>query len=446
MKKKVGLFTLLAFLLSTCGMPVTPEPVTEAQRTQTPSPIITLVPSVRSTSTIEDPRLVSGGFPFCQASPQKAHLGSSVNLSAFRLPPNHPIFVIIYYSDSDKSFQLPSSIMTDENGYVNFDIRVPADLPTETWNSIQLIPEGPLEGAFCRIWPWTESSLATYSAWQTEARAPTLTPPPEQAAITATQQVLHDKLDKYCIYRNQARGFRFSPNGLWVEVFCSSGTIEIVRVDETKKWEVSSDTLISYGAEYFGGVNHWSNDGAYAYIGFNPHTDGYWEPFHQGIVLYRLNLETGQIGEVLPLVRSNWRYYSFAFSPNDRRLAYIVTDQSPVILNIRDMQSGDEQSFEFDPKYNTGGEFVWSPDSQKLVFSVSRYLGGDGFVTSIFLWNKDTSKITELTTDYQGELRVTEWIDETKITLDAVVLEQGQLKTRKYELDLTSNKLTELNP
>lgn len=446
MEKKAGLFVFLVFLLSTCGAPFAKKPVTGVQRTQTSNPIITLTTSVRPTSTIDELQQASGGFPFCQVAPREAFLGSSVNISAFRLPRNHPISIIIY--DDNRIIKLPDTALTDGNGYVNVDIVLPMNLSTNDWKRIALIPEGPLPQteASCGIRPWTESSRATYSAWQTTVSAPTMTPPPEQAAVTATQQALHEKLDKYCINRNKARGFRFSPNGLWVEVFCSSGTIEIVRVDETKKWEVSSDTLISYGAEYFGGVNHWSNDGAYAYIDFDPHTDGYWEPFHQGIVLYRLNLETGQIGEVLPLVRSNWRFYSFAFSPNDRRLAYIVTDRSPVVLNIRDMQTGDEEAFEFDPRYNTGGGFAWSQDSQKLVFSISRYLGNDDFITSIFLWDKDTSKITELITDYQGELRVNEWINETKIALDAVILDQGQLKTRKYELDLTNNKLTELNP
>src|SRR6185369_6221521 len=134
---------------------------------------------VKPTSTIEDPRLSFSGSPFCQVAPQKARLGSLVNISAFRLPSNYKISVFIYY-DSNASVQLSSNIMTDENGYVNFDIRIPTVLPTETWSSIELIPEGPLTGAFCRIWPWTESSLATYTAWQATVFAPTQTPPPEQ--------------------------------------------------------------------------------------------------------------------------------------------------------------------------------------------------------------------------------------------------------------------------
>ena len=446
MEKKAGLFVFLVFLLSTCGAPFATKPVTGVQRTQTSNPIITLTTSVRPTSTIDELQQASGGFPFCQVAPREAFLGSSVNISAFRLPRNHPISIIIY--DDNRIIKLPDTALTDGNGYVNVDIVLPMNLSTNDWKRIALIPEGPLPQteASCGIRPWTESSLATYSAWQTTVSAPTMTPPPEQAAVTATQQALHDKLDKYCIYHSQARGFQLSPNGQWVAVYCSPDTIEIVHINETKNWEVSADTLINPGGDYFIGVNHWSNDGTYVYIDFDPHTDGYWEPFHQGIVLYRLALETGSINEVLPLDKSNWNFYSFAFSPNDRRLAYIVTDKSPAILNIRDIQTGVEQSFKFDPKYNTGGGFVWSPDSQKLVFSVGLYLGNDEFVTSIFLWDKDTSEVTELIKDHQSEMRPIEWVDETRIVLEAVFIEKGQVKTQNYKFDLANNQLSEINP
>jgi len=195
---------------------------------------------------------------------------------------------------------------------------------------------------------------------------PTLTLKPTissiQLTMTATQQTFQESMGKYCS-DGSAQDIRFSPNGQWVEVICRFDTIKIVDIGETKVWDMSSSGLVDPYTDHFINVSHWSNDGTYVYVVADPHTDGYWEAFHQGIVLFRLTLETGQVSEILPLVRSNWRFYSFAFSPNDRRLAYVVTDKSPVKLNILDMQTGDEDSFEFDPKYNTGGGFLWAPDS-----------------------------------------------------------------------------------
>ena len=445
MKRITGIFTVLLFLFSACGMPVvtvTASATQEVQRTQTLNPIITLTPSQRPTSTLDkynqEAKDQYGSFRFCQVSPEWARFGSTTNVSVFGMPANDSVTIYIY--DHQES---AITATTDNNGYVNADLTIPLNANPDV---NMVIVDGTRSTTDCFVWLWSEEYLPTYYAGLTKTATPTLSQ--EQIAVTATQQILHEKLDKYCIHYNQAQGFRFSPNGQWVEVFCSRDTIEIVSMDETRKWEVSSDTLINPYTEYFGGVNHWSNDGAYAYISFDPHTDGYWEPFHHGIVLYRLDLQTGQISEVLPLGKSDWVFYAFAFSPNDRRLAYIVTDKSPVILNIRDLPTGDEQSFEFDLKYNTGGGFVWSPDSQKLVFSITQFDTStyEYIATSIFLWDKDTSKVTELINDHQSRLQAIEWVEETKIILEAVILDPEQIKTQDYELDLTNNKLTEINP
>ena len=441
MKDKVDLLVFLFFLLSGCGTTIATESVTQIQLTQTPSPMITQAPSMRPTSTLneynQEGKDQYGEFRFCQVAPEWAHFGSTTNVSVFGMPANDKVSIYIY---SHK--ESATTAMTDSNGYVNADVIIPTNARPDV---NMVIVEATSTSVTCLVWLWSEEYLPTYYAGLTKTVPPTLSP--GQIAITATPLALHSKLDTYCAH-NGAQGFRSSPNGQWMEVFCSQDTIEIVRMDETRKWEVSSDTLINPYTEYFGGVNHWSNDGAYAYIDFDPHTDGYWEPYHQGIVLYRLNLETGQISEELPLGKSDWIFYSLAFSPNDRRLAYIVTDKSPVILNVRDIQTGDEQSFEFDPKYNTGGGFVWSPDSQRLVFSITQFdtTTYEYIATSIILWDKDTSKITELVKDHQSRLQATEWINETKIILQAEIFTPTRIETQNYELDLTNNTLTELNP
>lgn len=276
--------------------------------------------------------------------------------------------------------------------------------------------------------------------------SPTSTPKPaflpDQLTLTATQQTLQDRLGKYCRHGSASR-VQLSPNGRWVEVNCELDVIKIVSIDESKVWDVSSKELIDPYTDHFVYLSHWSNDGTYVYVFVDPHTDGYWEPFHQGIVLYRLTLEIGQISEVLPLGKSDWIFYSFSFSPNDRRLAYIVTDKSPVILIIRDMQTGDEQLFEFDPKYNTGGGFIWSPDSQKLVFSVTQFdtSVSEGVATSIVLWDRDKSEPTILIKDHKEILVPFEWIDETRL-----VLQVSYESDKRFELDLKSGELIQASP
>lgn len=273
---------------------------------------------------------------------------------------------------------------------------------------------------------------------------PTLIPTKTLEPYFATQQVLHNKLDKYCERGNSNR-IAFSPNGQWAGLECDYGSVKIVRMDETKEWRLPYESMFGpySSAALFIEIPHWSRDGAYVYVGANPHTDGYWEPFHSVSVLYRFNLETGQINNILSTGKDDNVYYSFTFSSDDTILAYIVTDQSPVILNLRDMQSGDEQSFEFDHKYNTGGSFVWSPDSQKLVFSITQFdLNTYEYAaTSIVLWDKEQSDTTVLIKDHKEILVPIEWIDETKIVLQVLYKDDT-----KFEFNLISGELKPISP
>jgi dipeptidyl aminopeptidase/acylaminoacyl peptidase len=285
----------------------------------------------------------------------------------------------------------------------------------------------------------TPSPVLTF----TSSQEPTLSP---QIRETATQQALQEKLEPYCA-SGRAMAFQFSPDGEWVEIVCSYDTLAIVHVDEGTKWDISSDTLINPFTEYFVSISHWSSDGLYAYTSPDPHTDGYWEPFHQGVALFRLNLETGEISEILPLGKDDWIFYSYAFSPDDNTLVYIVTDKSPITLNVRDLQTGAEQSFHFAAKYNTGGAFVWSPGGEKLVFSVTQYDTSTAqyIATSIVLWDRQKAEITELIKDHPSRMDAVEWRDEAKVILQAEIYESEGGVSRKYEFDLTTQTLTEVD-
>lgn len=260
----------------------------------------------------------------------------------------------------------------------------------------------------------------------------------------ATQQALHNKLDKYCERGNSNR-IAFSPNGQWAGLECNYGSIKIVRMDETKEWELPYESMFGpySSAALFIEIPHWSRDGAYIYVGANPHTDGYWEPFHSVSVLYRFNLETAQITDILFAGKDDNIYYSFAFSPDDTILAYIETDQSPVILNLYDLQTGAEQSFEFDFKYNTGGAFVWSPDSQKLAFSITQFDTNiyKYVATSIILWDKEKPDTATLIKDYEEVLVPIEWINETRIMLQVLYEHET-----KFEFDLVGGELKQIGP
>lgn len=430
MRKKAGFFIFLLLLLTACGTGVVTEPA--AQAPETPAAVMTLLPTL----TVQPQPPVQ--TPFCQGEPEYIELGSSTTITVFALPASQSLAV---YLDS----KFITTGLTNPDGYANIDIVIPAD-ETVGSHQVSIYALGTPIIVTCQIEFWSDLIPSpTFYPASTLTPNPTLSP--SQLTMTATQQTLQERMGKHC-WGGSAWNTRLSPNGQWVEVFCDWDVMKIVKVDESKVWDVSSGGLVDRYTDHFVSVSHWSNDGTYVYVQVNPHTDGYWEPFHQGIVVYRLTLETGEVSEVLPPVRGNWRYYSFAFSPNDRRLAYIVTDQSPVILKIRDMQTGIEQSLEFDLKYNTGGGFIWSPDAQKLVFSVTQFdtTNYQYIATSIILWDKETDQLTELIKDHKSQMRAIEWIDETKIRLEAIVSDTESITTQNYEFDLATSTLIQINP
>lgn len=432
MKRKAGVFFFVLFLFSACGAPVATKPAAQVQYTQTPRQAVARTPRVRPTSTLDPDNQQAqdqyGQSRFCQVWPDAAELGSVINVSAFGMPAND--LVSIYLADHQESANV---FRTDNNGYVNGDITVPLNAELDL-NMVMVDGTGAL--TYCLVWLWSEEYLPTYYAGLTKTLTPT--PSTQQIAITATQRALHDQFDKHCKF--QAWAFRFSPDGQWVEVICKSDSIVVARVDGAKEWSLSSDSLIGPYTDHFVYVSHWSSDGAYVYVSVNPHTDGYWEPLHQATDLFRLDLKSGQVSEVL-----KGKYYSFAFSPNDRRLAYMETDHSPATLIIRDMQTGTEESFPFDSKYNTGGRFVWSDDSQKVVFSITQYDEKihEFVATSIVIWDKERSGTAIVLKDYQSKkiLIPVAWIDETRIALQ--ILYQDD---QTYELDLISGELKQTSP
>jgi hypothetical protein len=149
-------------------------------------------------------------------------------------------------------------------------------------------------------------------------------------------------------------------------------------------------------------------------------------------------LESGQISHILKN-----QYYSYSFSPNDRRLAYIVTDQSPVIQNIRDQQTGAEQAFEFDSKYNTGGRFLWAPDSQSVVFSITQYDENlhEYIATSIVLCEPKRPACTTLLTEHKEVLVPVEWVNDSIILLQALYEDEV-----KFELNRVTGELKQVGP
>lgn len=210
---------------------------------------------------------------------------------------------------------------------------------------------------------------------------PSLTPDQTQIAFdqtsVAAQSAMQTEIAQFPrICKDNYYSPGHSPNGLWRVELCSSesgeGLIMTLSSRETNVlWKLTySDYIPTYDIVPDGGmlVAHWSNDGRYAYFYSFLASDGgdcFLRATDGGIGLYRLDLQTGNTTTILPL-HNNFGWYSFSFSPTDRRLVYGAYSRD---LKVLDITTG--QLIDIIPINNFGeaGGYLWSPDGLEFVYS-----------------------------------------------------------------------------
>lgn len=155
-------------------------------------------------------------------------------------------------------------------------------------------------------------------------------------------------------------GAEISPNSQQI-IITNGNTIDLFNINGEKIGNYSFyelyGYLIGFGDGYASGV-HWSIDGKYLYIA-TYFGDGGPEPyFGYRSSLARVNLENG-----------TWKDTGISgvisFSPNEKYIAYSANKSE---IRIRDLQSGEEKVYFATDYFLYFGNFVWSPDNQKVIF------------------------------------------------------------------------------
>jgi Tol biopolymer transport system component len=211
--------------------------------------------------------------------------------------------------------------------------------------------------------------------------------PQQLLAAEATQTVFQTEVAKFprlCpndIPYFSERTKSFSPDGLWLGQPClSSEYKDFVLTFSNKKsqviWNMFYHDYIPDVDFADGGMRvvHWSNDSRYAY--FKTSLGGsvgecFYEGYDTGVGLFRVDLQTGQTKEILPLFNENSVWYGFSFSPTDRWLVYGIRTLDLVIVDI---MTGESISVTHEKDFSQGGGYVWSPDGLRFVYSTVKYL------------------------------------------------------------------------
>lgn len=208
---------------------------------------------------------------------------------------------------------------------------------------------------------------------------PTLTIHPD--ATLSTIQTIEAVSATTCRKAELSERSPVSPDGKWAALQCGATSkradyTEITRLDGTASWKISFYETYGKFVEIQDGkmkLYHWSNDSQFAY--FIPYFccadapgDDYFNYFRISAALYRLDLTTGRITTTLaPDNADIFAGYAFAFSPNDKYLAYREhSDQ----LTLYTLKTGEMQKINLKDSWLYGG-FAWSADSKKIAFVTS---------------------------------------------------------------------------
>ena len=179
------------------------------------------------------------------------------------------------------------------------------------------------------------------------------------------------------------QGLEFiSPNGEWA--FCDSWSL---ARDDGLQWELAYFDQPNFPSEYSLDYIHWTQDGRTLFFAPAPAGDGgrgIW--LANGYTLIRVDLQTGQESEIVPLTfdddnRYVPRSYSFSIAPDDRQLVSI-DHRNIEALVFRDFQTGEERQLALPGGYNDAGWFTWSPDGRVLVFYQVAWSPDDGCGTA----------------------------------------------------------------
>lgn len=177
---------------------------------------------------------------------------------------------------------------------------------------------------------------------------------------------------------NQAQTILSSPDGNWTAYFFSRDQtvdykLSVANFDDTIVWNINQKNDSSSDAWFT--PYRWSQNSRYLYFNIYATIDGN-VPFYQGMGLQRLDIQSGQVTEILSSGYSevletttirHWNLAQFSLSPSDDKLAYINRTESGVELIIRDMATNKESSVFFD-RYTTAGSILWSPKQDYLLF------------------------------------------------------------------------------
>lgn len=172
----------------------------------------------------------------------------------------------------------------------------------------------------------------------------------------------------------------------------------------------------------------WSPAGRYLYFTNAPVPDGC-GLFVNAADLQRLDLVDGTIQEVLPF-GATW---SLAIAPDAQRAVYSNGDTLYLLdLATANYASIKVEGLEADAQW---GNFIWSPDSQRVAFTIAyQPCMPPAWSHSLLLLDTDTLTVTTVLAKDPRRLTITEWVDAGNLAL-------SDYDNKQWVLDLATGTI-----
>jgi len=236
---------------------------------------------------------------------------------------------------------------------------------------------------------------------------------------------------------------KISPDQNWLAQDCLYDSLHVIKRGGSTTRKVAYEEIFG-DSEYYpqiaGGISpeHWANDSQSLYFSVSYCC---WDPpyilLSQTETLYKMDIRNGSY----KLLREG--LFDFSFSPTEKRVTFIEELDSPLIVEIHDMETGkiNKVKLNVDNTYNQAKVDAWSSDGLKFIvkavsgINYSTKVSHNDIFSLIMIDVSNLSQkliLKDLPTPY---LEVTEWTED-----DVLILKTGseltteQITHRQYNL------------
>lgn len=236
---------------------------------------------------------------------------------------------------------------------------------------------------------WPGESLLRYYRPGRSTQVPQQTP---VTPITCNKNDGHYQLLPLSLENNF---WYYAPDGKWgAEVVLDSNKIRVVNNSGYEKFYEYKPAIFGQESIQFY-PRYWSKDNRFFYVNVLPEQYKPDNTYANSIGLQQIDVRNEKVKYIF--IGTSGQSFSYAFSHDGKKVAYIRQDDNPLKLTIVDVYSGTEQSVSLlGPdllSYTYAGSIFWSQNDENIYFAAIRSNGKDSDIVATNILNLSDTKV-----------------------------------------------------